>query len=137
MSITWIRFTKKQKPNVTKFHAFNDDEYMSACHKEVRKKNVDKVLKRKPKDNGLICAACRGIAVLLIILFLPLVANSYPTSCYPATDLQTCMECASQMYQSCANSCSSSTDWTCHRECIRELNADRNDCHGQFDPLVN
>lgn len=79
---------------------------------------------------------------LLILVVLVLVMSSithqaaaYPGSCAPATDLQSCLECASSTYQSCAGACSSSTAWGCHSECIRELNADRNDCHGNFDPL--
>lgn len=80
--------------------------------------------------------AITTVTLSLLATLPPSPAKAYPGSCSPATDLQSCLECASQAYQSCASACGSSTDWTCNRECIRELSADRNDCHGQFDPLT-
>lgn len=62
MSTLWIRFEKVAKPHVTKYHAFQDDNYMSMCKREVRKKSKGKQLKNKPKDNVLICSTCRNLA---------------------------------------------------------------------------
>lgn len=63
-------------------------------------------------------------------------ALAYPGNCAPATDIFSCLECASQTYSACASACSSATAWGCHSECIQELKANREDCHGHFDPIV-
>lgn len=73
------------------------------------------------------------LAFVVIVAIVPGTGYTYPGSCAPATDLLSCLQCASQNYDSCYSTYGLS--FKCKQDCSADLRADWADCHDNFEPL--
>lgn len=81
------------------------------------------------------------LLVLMLVAFNAAQVQGMWTCSGPATDMASCLECASQDFDDCIAWCEevhqNFQGSYCRQDCLADYNAARNDCNDNFPPLWN